>query len=246
MDHERNLTVQEHLPDMLDKLDHRVGVLGHTMVWPSSKEKVLQFEWLGGWVTSLVSSHQYFLHLDCTQAKDMTGGVSLCLPHECQLCGAILRVNHLGTYSLHCGKSMGCHPCHTTVNDLIKRSLASTKISAHLEPVGICQADGRRPDGASVMPWRSGRVLVWDATCPDTFAPSHLQFADMEAGAVADLAERRKRVKYTELATDHYFIPVAIKNTGVFGPEAFGFFQDIGHHIREESGESCTLLPLPH
>ena len=89
-------------------------------------------------------------------------------------------------------------------------------------------------------------MLVWDATCPDTFAPSHLQFADMEAGAVADLAERRKRVKYTELATDHYFIPVAIKNTGVFGPEAFGFFQDIGHHIREESGESCTLLPLPH
>ena len=106
--------------------------------------------------------HTVLFALGLYTSKDMTGGVSLCLPHECQLCGAMDMVNPLGTHSLHCGKSMGRHPRHTVVNDLIKRSLASTKISAHLEPVGICQADGKRPDGASVMPWRSGRVLVWD------------------------------------------------------------------------------------
>ena len=44
---------------MLDELDHGEGVLGHTMVWPSSEEKVLQFEWLGGWVTSLVGTRKY-------------------------------------------------------------------------------------------------------------------------------------------------------------------------------------------
>ena len=38
---------------MLDELDHGVGVLGHTMVRPSSEEKVLQFERLGKWVSSL-------------------------------------------------------------------------------------------------------------------------------------------------------------------------------------------------
>ena len=38
---------------MLDELDHGVGVLGHTMVGPSSEEKVLQFEGLGKWVSSL-------------------------------------------------------------------------------------------------------------------------------------------------------------------------------------------------
>ena len=88
-------------------------------------------------------------------------GVSMCLPHECQLCGAILRVNHLGTPSLHCGRSMGCHPRHAVVNDLINRSLASAKISAQLELVGICLTDGRQPDGASVMPWRSGWLCVY-------------------------------------------------------------------------------------
>ena len=69
---------------------------------------------------------------------------------------------------------------------------------------------------------------IWAATCLDTFAPSYLQLAAMEAGAVADQAERKKRVKYTELATSHHFIPVAIKTTGVFRLEALGFFQDLG------------------
>ena len=59
----------------------------------------------------------------------------------------------------------------------------------------------------------------------------------MEAGAVADQAEWRKRVKYTELATSHHFIPVAIETTDVFRPETLGFFQDLGRRIREESGK---------
>ena len=29
----------------------------------------------------------------------------------------------------------------------------------------------QRPDGISMVPWRHGRVLDWDATCPDTFTP---------------------------------------------------------------------------
>ena len=28
--------------------------------------------------------------------------------------------------------------------------------------------------GVSIVPWKSGKLLVWDATCPDTFAPSYL------------------------------------------------------------------------
>ena len=54
---------------------------------------------------------------------------------------------------------------------------------------------------------------------------------------MADQAEWRKTVIYTELATSHHFIPVAIEATGVFGSEALGFFQDLGRRIREESGE---------
>ena len=81
-------------------------------------------------------------------------GVSLCHPHECHLCGA--GVDHQGTHGLHCQRSLGRHPCHMAINDLIKRSLATAKIAAHLKPAGICQADKKMPDGATVIPWKGG------------------------------------------------------------------------------------------
>ena len=165
-------------------------------------------------------------------------GATICYPHECHLCGT--RVDSRGTHGLHCRKSLGRHPRHMAINDIIKRSLASAKVSAHLEPAGICRSDGKRPDGATIMPWKSGRVLVWDATCPDTFAPSHLQLAIREAGAVADQAERKKD-KYAELAATHHFVPVAIETMGVFGKEAEAFFIELGRRIREETGEPLSF-----
>ena len=41
----------------------------------------------------------------------------------------------------------------------------AVKIPNHLEPTGLHRSDGKRPDGATIIPWK---VLVWDATCPDT------------------------------------------------------------------------------
>ena len=145
-----------------------------------------------------------------------------------------------GTHGLHWRKSLGRHPRHMAINNIIKRSLASAKVSAHLELAGICRSDGKRPDGTTIMPWKSGRVLVRDATCPDTFAPSHLQLAVREAGAVADQAERKK-AKYAELAATHHFVPVAIETMGVFGKEAEAFFIELGCRIQEETGEPLSF-----
>ena len=44
----------EHLPDMLNEFDQGIRVLGHSMVWPGSEEKVLQFEGLSGLVNHLM------------------------------------------------------------------------------------------------------------------------------------------------------------------------------------------------
>ena len=109
-----------------------------------------------------------------------------------------------------CPKSQGRHSRHAAINDLIKRLLAAVKIPAHLEATGISRSDGKRPDGATIVSWKGGKVLVWDATCPDTFAPSHITLAMREAGAVADEAERRKEQKYSSLVTSHHFVPIAI------------------------------------
>ena len=63
----------------------------------------------------------------------------------------------------------------------------------HLKPTGLYRDDGKRPDGATVVPWKRGKVLVRDATCFDTLAPSHSSLAIRESGAVAADAEYRKR-----------------------------------------------------
>jgi hypothetical protein len=50
------------------------------------------------------------------------------------------------------------------------------------------------------MPWSNGRCLVWDFTCPDTLAVSHLNRAVIGPGTVANDAESRKAAKYISLS----------------------------------------------
>ena len=69
----------------------------------------------------------------------------------------------------------------------------------------------------TTVPWKCGKLLVWDATCPDTFAPSYVSQATTAAGEVATHAEERKCSKYSSL---HEFIPVAIETSGVMGSQS--------------------------
>ena len=94
---------------------------------------------------------------------------------------------------------------HAAINDIVHRSLTSAKIPARLEPSGLYRSDGKHPDGISVVPWKSGKLLVWDATCSDTFAPSYSSRTTNEAGAVATQAEERKEAKYSHLNSAHAF-----------------------------------------
>ena len=156
----------------------------------------------------------------------------LCQPHECTLCG--VAVDELGTHGLSCRFSKGRHARHSAVNDIIKRAMDSAKIPSHLEHVGLYRCDGKRPDGTTMVPWMEGRVLVWDATCPDTLAPSHITLAAREGGAVAADAEHRKRLKYTHLERSHYFVPGAIETIGAHGPEAKLFFRELARRVASQ------------
>ena len=111
-------------------------------------------------------------------------------------------VDNLVTHGLSCCWSEGRHQLHTAVNNITQRALTSAKIPSWLEPAGLYRTDGKRPDGCSII---SGKALVWDATCPDTFTPSHVSKAAREAGAVALQAEQLKRTKYTALESSHHF-----------------------------------------
>ena len=106
-------------------------------------------------------------------------GTTLCCPHVCRA-----DVNHLGTHGLSCVRSEGCHHQHAALNDIVHRALTVAHIPSRLEPSGIFPSDGKRPDGITVVPWKSGRLLVWDATCPDTFVPMYLPNAASGVGVL--------------------------------------------------------------
>ena len=69
-------------------------------------------------------------------------GAKLSLPYNC-VCGTA--VGDSATHGLDCRKSIGKHARHSEVNDIIHRALSCAGTPSHLEPVGLCWDDGKRP-----------------------------------------------------------------------------------------------------
>jgi len=111
-----------------------------------------------------------------------------------------------------------------------------------LEPTSLSRSDGKRPDGLTIMPWKHGRCMVWDVTCPDTLAPIHLNRAVTGPSAVASFAEVNTRLKYDETRRTHVFIPIAVESMGAVGEDGFlgeleGFLRELGARIMYVSKE---------
>jgi len=104
------------------------------------------------------------------------------------------------------------------------------EVNAELEPPRLLRGDGKRPDGATLDPWLRGKYLVWDFTCPDTLAPSHVALSSRAAGAAATQAESSKWARYAELvaAGSYIFCPVAIETLGTWGQSAADLCREIG------------------
>ena len=146
-------------------------------------------------------------------------------------------MDSLGTHGLSCRSSEGRHHRHAALTVIVHRTLISAKIPARLEPSGLQRSDGKRPDGITMVPWKCGKLLVWDATCPDTFAPSYTISATSEAGLVAAGAEERKEAKYTSLGSLHCFTPLAIETTGVLGPKSKTCVKELGGRVARVTGD---------
>ncbi|KAI8423332.1 hypothetical protein MSG28_014346 [Choristoneura fumiferana] len=95
------------------------------------------------------------------------------------------------------------------------------------------QDDGKRPDGMSLVPWSMGRPLVWDATCVDTLAPSHVPSTSVTAGAAASSAESLKRRKYAALGTSYMFAHFGVETLGPWGPSARRLYKDLSTRLME-------------
>ncbi len=183
----------------------------------------------GAWLNTLPIS-SLGLKMDDNAVRVAMGlrlGVPLCRPHPCHHCGK--EVSHMGVHGLSCRFSQGRHHRHGALNQIIHRALTAIHIPSQLEPVGLSRSDGKRPDGASVVPWERGRLLVWDVTCPDTLAPSYLSVASSGVGEVASAAETRKLLKYQHL--DCHFAPIAIETMGTYGSRTLTFLKELGRRM---------------
>ena len=129
----------------------------------------------------------------------------------------------LGTHGLSCRFSADHHFRHTMLNYILHKALPSANVPSRLEPTGLDRTDGKRPDGITIVPlgqMADIQILVWDATCVDTFAPPHLSSSSSEVCAAANQAEQNKIKKCSYLTSHayHSFTPVAFETTGVCGP----------------------------
>ena len=186
----------------------------------------------GLWLNALPSP-SLGTHLDDESfriAAALRLGCPICQPHLCP-CGAQVEEN--GHHGLSCKRSAGRHSRHAAANDVLARALRSAGVPCTMEPVGCSRADGKRPDGMTLVPWKRGKSLVWDFTCADTFAPSHLPGTSLHSGRAAGMAATEKRRKYEFLVQRFHFVPVAVETSGVWEPDGLRFVPRLG----------CELLP---
>ena len=129
-------------------------------------------------------------------------GAIICVAHTSH-CGK--RLERDGLHGLSFTKSTGLSSRHATLNSLIKQTLGSLDLPSLLEPRGLYQTDGKRPDSVTMTPWEMRKQLVWDVTVVDALAPNRLnQVSLCNSGTTATEAEVRKMGKYRELLGNGY------------------------------------------
>src|SRR6188508_2204122 len=77
------------------------------------------------------------------------------------------------------------------------------------------RTDGKRPDGATQIPWSSGKSLIWDVTVTDKLAASNISLSSAAPGESAENAANKKVTKYALLSNQYIFQPITFETLGL-------------------------------
>src|SRR6218665_244918 len=105
------------------------------------------------------------------------------------------------------------------------------------EPPGLIRTDGKRPDGATLVPWAREKYISWDFTAIHTYAASYLHLSSSIPGGVAEHAADRKRNKYATLPASHEFVPIAVEILDTINREGCKFLLELGRRGAGVSGD---------
>ena len=117
-------------------------------------------------------------------------------------------------------------PRHQALNDVIWRSLTKASVPTVKEP-----------DGMSLIPWCSGKSIVWDVTAVNTMAESYIATSSQTAAGAAEIADRRKVDKYSSLPSSCMFQSIAVETMGSFNRSGLDFIVELGRRMQEISGD---------
>ena len=190
----------------------------------------------GDWLHALPLS-SCGLRLDNESIRVAVGyrvGANLCQIHSCP-CGTL--VNSKGSHVLSCKKSHTRILRHNSLNEVVFRALVRAGVPSIKEPSGLLRSDGKRPDGATQIPWASGKCLTWDVTVTDTLAPSYAALSSVSAGSAAESAAKRKESKYAAIMQTFDFVPLAFETMGPINDTARAFLSQLGKRLTLTSGD---------
>src|SRR6218665_2006808 len=142
-----------------------------------------------------------------------------------------------GYHGFVCRRAQGRAPRHHVVNDIIWRALTKAEIPSTREPTGLFRADGKRPDGATLVSWERGKYLAWDATIVHTCAASYIIHQSEKGESATVQAGNRKTLKYEGLQASFIFQPVARETMGRYNPSALSFIGEIGRRTSTITGD---------
>ena len=75
----------------------------------------------------------------------------------------------------------------------------SASIPNTKELQGLSWSDGKRPGGLTLVPWQSGKPLVWDVTVVCHLADSYTASAARDPSSTAEMAALNKTAIYAKL-----------------------------------------------
>ena len=137
------------LADLLDDTD----VIAKARLLASSTKE--SGSWLHALPLSCVGNHLDDASFKAAIASRL--GARIARPHRC-ICGQ--GADAYGHHALSCVKSRGRYKRQASLNEVIRRALSSASVLALLEPAGLANADGKRPDGLTQFTWKAGKCLI--------------------------------------------------------------------------------------